>query len=83
MAAGESYEALILGEQAYSLFQILNAWDHAPGLAIVQALGGASGLSDGQAFPASGHSGRPDRALITARSSDLWHRVGAIVRRQL
>jgi fructose-1,6-bisphosphatase/inositol monophosphatase family enzyme len=73
---GQEFLALIQGEFQFRLYDRLWAWDHAPGVLILQEAGGHVARVDDAPY-------RPNertRALLCARSPDLWSTLSDCMR---
>ncbi|SDY78422.1 fructose-1,6-bisphosphatase [Jannaschia faecimaris] len=67
-ASLHEYRMLALGGSDFCLNGMLNVWDHAAGVLILQEAGGTSRLLDGSAYHPTMTEGR----LLNARNDRLW-----------
>lgn len=70
-ASLHEYRMLALGGSDFCLNGMLNVWDHAAGVLILQEAGGASRMLDGTAYHPTMTEGR----LLNARNAVLWDRL--------
>lgn len=70
-ASLHEYRQLALGGSDFCLNGMLNVWDHAAGVLVLEEAGGTSRLLDGTAYDPTMTEGR----LLNARSEPLWHRL--------
>ncbi len=71
--AGHEYLRLARGEMDFLLYSNLMPWDHAPGILMVQELGGDAEYIEGGAYRPSRASG--PSGLLIARSRTIWDDV--------
>ncbi|MCK0167907.1 inositol monophosphatase [Jannaschia sp. S6380] len=72
-ASLHEYRQLALGGSDFCLNGMLNVWDHAAGVLILQEAGGMSRLLDGTEYRPTMTEGR----LLNARTEMLWHQLAA------
>ncbi|WP_179378903.1 inositol monophosphatase family protein [Jannaschia marina] len=70
-ASLHEYRMLALGGSDFCLNGMLNVWDHAAGVLILEEAGGMSRLLDGTAYHPTMTEGR----LLNARNERLWERL--------
>jgi fructose-1,6-bisphosphatase/inositol monophosphatase family enzyme len=71
--AGLDYLRLAQGELDFVLFSGVMPWDHAPGVALLNEIGGQASYASGAAYRPSQASDA--KGVLTARNSDIWRRV--------
>ena len=70
-ASLHEYRTLVQGASDFCLNGMLNVWDHAAGVLILEEAGGMSRLLDGTAYHPTMTEGR----LLNARNERIWHRL--------
>ncbi len=70
-ASLHEYRMLVLGGSDFCLNGMLNVWDHAAGVLILQEAGGVSRLLDGSEYHPTMTEGR----LLNARSEGMWQQL--------
>jgi fructose-1,6-bisphosphatase/inositol monophosphatase family enzyme len=78
-ASLHEYRLLAQGASDFCLNAMLNVWDHAAGVLILEEAGGHSALLDGRPYAPTMRTGR----LLNARSPALWEDVAAAVTKAL
>jgi fructose-1,6-bisphosphatase/inositol monophosphatase family enzyme len=68
--AGVEYMRLARGEVDFLMFSGTMPWDHAPGVAIIEALGGYASYFDGKGYRPSG--GLQASGILAARDRATW-----------
>ena len=71
--AGHEYLRLARGELDFLLYSKLMPWDHAPGILMVQELGGQANYIEGGIYKPSRAEG--PSGLLIARSKEIWDDV--------
>jgi fructose-1,6-bisphosphatase/inositol monophosphatase family enzyme len=71
--AGLEYLRLARGELDFLMFSGTMPWDHAPGIAIIQELGGAAGYLDDKRYHPSGALAA--RGVLAARDRGTWDEI--------
>jgi fructose-1,6-bisphosphatase/inositol monophosphatase family enzyme len=71
--AGLEYLRLARGELDFLIFGGVMPWDHAPGAAIIQELGGHVSYVDGQGYHPSG--AETAGGILAARDRKTWDEV--------